>query len=252
MKQIITVSKLRLGFTIWFIGMAGVFSLLLILPAMLKNQSTLPLWLLFLNQVAQSGFILAIFAWLGATFAYKVNLHAPSIEALILKQSFYEKIRPQFFPACFVGIVAALFIYGLSFLRPKELSIAALNINPIFTILTGVLYGGLTEEILLRWGVMTYILWLLWRFFQHKQDSPSPKLVWIAIIGSSLLFSIAHLPSAYILAGQLSIGIFFYVMVGNTVAGMMFGFLYQRFGLESAMIAHALAHLIGDPLIIYA
>ena len=55
-----------------------------------------------------------------------------------------------------------------------------------------------------------------------------------------------HLPAAHVFAGHLTVSIISYVLVGNTLAGIMFGYLYKRFGLESAMMAHGLAHLIAD------
>jgi membrane protease YdiL (CAAX protease family) len=35
------------------------------------------------------------------------------------------------------------------------------------------------------------------------------------------------------------------VLVGNSLPGMLFGWLFWRRGLEAAMIAHALAHLFA-------
>jgi len=247
------MARIRFGFTMWLIGMVGVVTLLLILPPMLRNQPiSFPIWAVCLIQLVQSGIILALSVWIGVTFAHKVNLYAPCIEAFVVKKSCLKKLRPQLNSACLAGLIVGIFLIGMSFVTPQELSVTTtdININPLYKLLTGILYGGITEEILLRWGVMTFILWLLWRFIQHKKNTPSSKLVWVAIIASSLLFSLAHLPAAHVMTGQLTLSIFFYVMAGNTVAGMMFGFLYQRFGLESAMIAHALAHLVADPVIL--
>lgn len=252
MKNFTAMPKMRLGFTMWLIGMVGVLSLLFILPALLRNQPiSLPIWVVYLIQLVQSGIILAVAVWVGVAFAHKVNLFSPCIEALVTKKSFFEKLHPQLGPACLGGFIVGVLLIGMSFVTPHELlSVVTKDINPILKIFTEVLYGGVTEEILLRWGVMTLILWLLWRLIQANENIPSSNLVWIAIIASSLLFSLAHLPAAYILAGHLTFSIFAYVVVGNTVAGIMFGFLYQRFGLESAMIAHALAHLVADAIIL--
>lgn len=243
--------KTRLGFKIWALGMIGVISLLALLPSMLSNQPiSLPIWAICLIQLVQSTVILAIAAWVGATLSKKVSLNAPYIESLFIEKSCFEKLRPQLMGACLAGFVVGMFLIGMSFLTPQELSVIKAKINPLYKVLTGVLYGGITEEVLLRWGAMTFILWLLWRFIQHNKKSPSLTLVWIAIIVSSLLFSLAHLPAAHVLAGHLTFNVFLYVMVGNTVGGIIFGFLYQRLGFESAIIAHTLAHLFADPVIL--
>lgn len=249
MKNSTKISKIRLGFAMWLIGMVGVLSLLFILPGMISNRPiSIPIWAVCLIQLIQSGIMLALAVWIGVTFAYKVNLYAPVIEALVLKKSFFEKLRPQLGPACVVGFVVGIFLIGMSYVTPQELSVATNTTNPILKIFTEVFYGGVTEEILLRWGVMTLTLWLLWRYFQRDQNFPSSRLVWIAIVASSLLFASSHLPAAHVIAGHLTLNIVTYVMVGNMVAGIMFGVLYKQFGLESAMIAHALAHLVKDIL----
>ena len=36
-----------------------------------------------------------------------------------------------------------------------------------------------------------------------------------------------------------------FVVVANTAFGVLFGWLFWRYGLEAAMIAHAMAHLVG-------
>jgi len=36
-----------------------------------------------------------------------------------------------------------------------------------------------------------------------------------------------------------------FVIVANTAFGVLFGYLYWRYGLEAAMIAHGTAHVVG-------
>ena len=36
-----------------------------------------------------------------------------------------------------------------------------------------------------------------------------------------------------------------FIVGANTVFGLLFGYLFWRYGLESAMVAHALAHAVG-------
>jgi hypothetical protein len=42
------------------------------------------------------------------------------------------------------------------------------------------------------------------------------------------------------------VGLFGYIIVGNTVPGILFGFLYWRYGLESAILAHAISHAVAS------
>lgn len=106
-----------------------------------------------------------------------------------------------------------------------------------------VLYGGITEEVLLRWGVMTGLVWLGWRFAQRREGSPKPWVVWTAIVGSALLFGAGHLPAASALTGSLSASVVAYVVLANSVFGLVAGWLYWKRGLEAAIVAHMGAHL---------
>lgn len=112
-------------------------------------------------------------------------------------------------------------------------------------LLARILYGGVTEELLLRWGVMTTLLWLAWRFIHRRRGLPGASSVWIAITISALLFGLGHLPTAAALVGHLSASIVFFVVVVNAMFGVLFGYLYWRVGLEAAMIAHGTAHAVS-------
>lgn len=233
--------------------MIGTASMLFTLPSLLVNHpSKLPISVLLGIQLLQSGVLLAAAVWVGTAVASKMGLNAPGMEALAQGDSLFSALRPQALPGLKGGVVIGLLLVCMHFMTPSELmSSAIVTINPMLKILTEVLYGGITEEILLRWGTMTLLVWLLWRLFQRNQKKPTPCLIWIAIIGSALLFALGHLPAARLLAGHLTVPIVAYVMTGNLLAGVAFGFLYKRFGLESAMIAHAGAHLLADVMIYF-
>jgi membrane protease YdiL (CAAX protease family) len=62
-------------------------------------------------------------------------------------------------------------------------------------LLLGVLYGGIVEELMLRWRFMTLLVWIGWRLFQRDEGLPSPAIVWTAIILAALLFGLSHLPA---------------------------------------------------------
>ena len=108
-----------------------------------------------------------------------------------------------------------------------------------------VLYGGITEEVLLRWGFMSVLVWLAWRFLQHRQGTVRGGFVGLAIVVSSVVFGVGHLPAAVVLLGGLDVSVAMYVVAANAVFGLLFGWLYWRFGLESAMVAHALTHVVN-------
>jgi hypothetical protein len=101
------------------------------------------------------------------------------------------------------------------------------------------LYGGLAEEILMRWGLMSLIAWgwvSLPRPIRLETAMP------VAILGAAALFAAAHLP---VLAAQIDTtpGVVARTLVVNGVAGLVYGWLFWRHHLESAMAAHAGTHV---------
>jgi hypothetical protein len=109
---------------------------------------------------------------------------------------------------------------------------------------TRLLYGGITEELLLRWGFMTLLVWIGWRLFQKRQNKPTSITFIVGILISSVVFGIAHLPLALLLVGQPNAGIIFFVIVANSAFGIVAGYLFWKYGLESAIIAHMFVHVI--------
>lgn len=104
----------------------------------------------------------------------------------------------------------------------------------------GILYGGITEEILARWGLMSLLLWCLLR---PSGLRPSRWGIVCAILISALVFGCAHLPA---LAAQvdLDMGLVARTLVLNGLGGTLYGWLFWRYHLESAMTAHAASHLV--------
>jgi membrane protease YdiL (CAAX protease family) len=63
----------------------------------------------------------------------------------------------------------------------------------VASIAGGLFYGGIVEEILLRWGVMTLLAWAGWRVLQHGKGTPRPAIIWTASIIAALLFGAVRL-----------------------------------------------------------
>jgi hypothetical protein len=106
-----------------------------------------------------------------------------------------------------------------------------------------VLYGGVTEELLMRWGFMTLVAWVLWRLFQRRAGKPSAVVIVSAIVAAGLMFGAAHLPAAALLVANLSPGVIVFIVAGNAAFSLIAGWLYWKAGLEAAIIAHITTHL---------
>lgn len=106
--------------------------------------------------------------------------------------------------------------------------------------LTRLLYGGITEEILMRYGLMTLILWIL----KEINRPNSLTQFWIANVLTASLFATGHLPALYHEVHSPSIWTLTYLLGGNFWAGICFGYAFWRYGLILAIMTHMGFHLI--------
>ena len=248
--------KTKLFLILWIAGMTGVLSFLLVdLSALLeilpvtagKVAPFSPLAIKLLGLI-QPTVLMSVAVLLGTTLTKKVGLSAPAAEALAQGESLTSALKPQIVPALiggFVGGLALLSVWLLSkpFLPPIFVSQAE-KLNTLLPLTTRLLYGGITEELLLRWGVMTLLVWVGWRLFQRGRGRPRSINFVIAIIISAVLFGVGHLPVASVLGAGLTIAIVAYVIVANSIFGLIAGYLYWQKGLEAAIMAHMSAHVL--------
>lgn len=189
----------------------------------------------------QSAALLALAAWTGAKLAPKVGLRAPVLTTAAEGRFDMEVMHPQTLPGLVGGILGVAMLAAFARFSPEPL--AQLQDRFSFPLIARVLYGGITEEILVRWGLMTAMVWACWRIFQGGVGAPSARAVWLAILLSALAFGALHLPVATTMLGPVPASLSAYVVIANAAFGIVAGFLFWRYGLEAAMIAHMSAHL---------
>jgi membrane protease YdiL (CAAX protease family) len=226
--------------------MLGVVVITVTVLPQLAGEVTLPapLWVISLASLAQSALLLAVVVWTGVALAPKVGLRAPAFEAAVTSRPITPALRAQFLPGLVGGALGGVALFAIGgYAAPAALA----EVQQRFTlpILARVLYGGVTEELLLRWGLMTALVWLAWRFPQRRRGTPQAVYFWLAIVVSALLFGAGHLPAAAALIGKLTGDVVLFVVGVNIAFGVLFGYLFWRYGLEAAMIAHATAHVVS-------
>jgi hypothetical protein len=246
--------RTRLSLLLFLAGFAGILSLLLLdlsaLMAILppREGTKLPsLWLLKLLSLIQPTLLLALAVFVGRLLAPKVGLSAPAFEALARGKSFVAALRPQIIPGVIAGLIAAVVIVvSWALLRPSlpaEFVSRAEAFNRLAPLPMRLLYGGITEEILLRWGLLSLLVWAAWKVFQRGRRQPGAVCFAGAIIISSIVFGVGHLPIAVALGGSLTLPIVAYIITANSVFGIIAGYLYWRKGLEAAITAHIVTHV---------
>jgi membrane protease YdiL (CAAX protease family) len=235
----------RFGLLLWAAGFVGAVVLTIAALPILLAQIALPapLWLILLASFAQSALLLGLAVWAGVALAPSVGLHAPVFAAAASGRPLSPALKPQLLPGLIAGVIGGLLLFAVVRHMPAALSEAQARFT--IPLAARVLYGGITEELLLRWGFMTALVWLTWRFLQHRRGAVRAGFVWLAIAISAIVFGAGHLPVAYALVGSMDAQTVVFVISANTAFGLLFGYLYWRYHLESAMIAHALSHVVG-------
>jgi membrane protease YdiL (CAAX protease family) len=244
----------KLGLYLWLAGFVGVISLLPLLPQIVALSGSEPEVSMRAIQVIsslQSGLLLLLAVWLGLRFSYRFGLSAPifshwaypnqpagSPTPVNLKGIIYAGIAG--------GIVGGLALAGFTHLFEPLMPADFLANAEKFSIplVAKVLYGGITEEILIRWGLMSTFVWLIDLLSGGAARRNSSWVFVAAIIITSLLFGAGHLPLAGVLAETVTPAMKAYVFLANGFFGLIAGYLYWKRGLESAILAHMIAHIV--------
>jgi hypothetical protein len=250
-------TKTRLFWILWVPGMLGVLSFLLVdlhqLIATLPQPEGEPFEmprpaLLKLASVAQPAILMTLAVAIGVWLADKIGLHSPAAEAAAAREPIMPKLAPQIVPGVLAGIatgaaIITTWVVAKPFLTEQFIKKAE-EFNNLLPFAVRILYGGIVEELLLRWGFMTFVVWLTGRIVQRADGPPKSIYFILAIVFSALMFGAGHLPIASLLSGELTLPLVMYVLTANSIFGLVAGFLYWKRGLESAIIAHMFAHVV--------
>lgn len=233
------------------LGMLGVLSLI---PTMIDQLSALgpefpdlPQPLVVVISLINPALLLAVAVAVGTLTAHRVGLRSLVAERVRQGQPVWPRLRPHLLLGIAAGLAFAVVTAILEvllnpFANAVWLDQAPAEGNPLMQLFVGLLYGGITEELLLRWGFMSLLVWGGWRLFQRGQGLPRTLLVWVAILLAALLFGIGHLPAMSGLVVMTPLIIFRTIFL-NALGGVIFGWLYWRRSLEVAMLAHAVTHV---------
>lgn len=110
--------------------------------------------------------------------------------------------------------------------------------------LAAVLYGGVIEEVILRLFMMSLIAFVLHKLFGKKNEMPATGILIAANVIAALLFAAGHLPATAATMGITPM-ILFRGFLLNGGFGLMFGWLYRKYGLRYAMLAHGGCHVVS-------
>lgn len=117
-------------------------------------------------------------------------------------------------------------------------------------VITSILYGGVIEEVMLRLFFMSLVAFIIWKIFFREYDKNNiPVGIFVfANILASLVFAAGHLPATISMFGELTPLIVTRCFLFNGLFGIVFGWLYRRYGILYSMTSHALFHIVSKTI----
>jgi membrane protease YdiL (CAAX protease family) len=200
--------------------------------------------------------LLSIACLLGAYTAPRVGLRSYLLDRVATGEAVWPRLRADVGLAVGLGVLGAVSIVVLDTLvspfvaqdlPPSAIGGARPTVVDVLAYApVRFLYGGVTEELMLRFGLMSTLVFGGWYVTGRSREGPGPVVVWTAIVISAVLFGVGHLP-ALAQSVDLTPALIARTVLLNAVAGVVFGWLYWRRSLEAAMVAHTTFHV---PLVI--
>jgi len=220
-----------------------------------RGPLPMPMPVLVTVQLMQSTIVFGGIVALGILLARKVGIEAPILQGW-LDRTGARKRAGWFSIPLLWGIAVGALIFLLYFLvflpRIPEWPLQAEAALPIWKRFLVCFYGAINIEVLMRFFVLAFCLWLLRKVARDRSPRSGPGIFWTANIIVALIYGLSHLPVAKNLM-PLTPTVWIAVLVPMGISSLVFGHLAWKRGIEAAMIAHFssdfIAHVLG-PMIL--
>jgi membrane protease YdiL (CAAX protease family) len=105
--------------------------------------------------------------------------------------------------------------------------------------------SSILEEIVFRLLVFSVVAWLVLVLSRGRESGRWS--FWVGLLASSLFFGLAHVP-AWAAAGAATGPVIAVVLALNGLGGLLFGFVFWRWGLSYAILSHFAADVVVQAL----
>jgi hypothetical protein len=221
------------------------FSLSLMPNFVEGEQSLIQLALIsFLNNLV----LFAIVSSVGLYLAAKIGLGLPFLEGWLVGKPIWNKFSQTVLLAILVGVsvgVLILVLDSLLFSTSIESQIVESSTEgmlgrrpPPWQGFLAAISAGITEEVLFRLFGVTLLAWVGGLLFRDSEGRPRPLILWISIFLIAISFGFAHLPATAQIGLTLNPLVIGRAILLNGIGGIAFGWLYWKWGLESAIVSH--------------
>ncbi|KLU58746.1 CAAX amino terminal protease self- immunity [Peptococcaceae bacterium CEB3] len=214
----------------------------LVLPfayALAPLPDNTPMQIIILTQIAQTLVLSALASFFGLLLSRRVGFGAPILEGITGGEQRKGYLKSILGSSVLWGIGGGVLVVLLCipfWNMSIELMKAEMAV-PVWKSALAIFYGGTTEEILFRLFLMTLLVWITAKIKKTKDGGPTQIGVWLAIIITGVIFGLGHLDITSAITAITDDVILRAVLLNGSLS-VIYGWLYWKKGLESAMIAH--------------
>lgn len=235
----------------WFLFMLAEFSLLAALPYSITMSEdflyelAVSLPSLLATQFIRSTVILMISIFIGLYLGKKVGFGTPILSSLSETRKLPSETVPTVKLSVLMGLILSIVMFILDyfvFSMFTESLIVFMTTPPLWQRFLYFIYAGIVEEIVLRFLLVTLLVWISWKIKKTANGQPTRTGVWISILLISLIYGIGYAISYSPLIMDQILALRFVVL--NGIAGIVMGWLYWKKGLEASLIANLTASFV--------
>jgi hypothetical protein len=198
--------------------------------------------------------VLAVTVAVGLYCAPRLGFQSVVLNRVSQGKPLLAALKPHAIPALGIGAVFGIFLLGVELVTPIMLEGIGAERNQTISFFINrfpgaVIMGGITEELLFRWGFVSLVTFLLWKAVGGERPQPQAWIVWSGIVVAALIFGVSHLPAVFTLYGNSPLIVLF-TLLGNAAPAIVFGWIFWRYSIEAAMITHGFAHFVNIIIIV--
>ena len=261
MNTVVLTTKRRWNWKVFFVLVGLIIpASFAILPYALNQQHLSFGWeILVLDRLINSILPIALLGGIGLIVANRIGLGMPFVEGWVKREPVPYRFRSTIAIALIAAVLlvlSSIFLHSIVFDPPVHAMLEKLGIGipeaaqtpPVYGFLAAI-SAGITEETIFRLFGLSLLAWLGGLVFHDSDGRPKPIVFWIANILFALGFAVAHLPAQANIGLPINPLVITATLVLNAIGGLVFGWLFCTFGLESAILAHIAADILRHSLI---
>jgi hypothetical protein len=260
MKRIILKTKRNWNWKVFLVLVGMIIpAMFAILPYSIHLQNLSFGWDILLLDRLIYILLYSVLAGIGLALANRIGLGMPFVEGWARREPISFRFRTIVAIAWITAVglnLLSLFLHAAVFDPPLHAMLQKLGITISETAQTPPVYGflaalsaGINEETLYRLFGFSLLAWLGGLFLHDSDGRPKSIVFWTANVLFALAFGAAHLSAQNTIGLPLNSLVVVSTLVLNGIGGLIFGWLFWTFGLESAMLGHIMADVLRHSLI---